>query len=91
MNGNEKKQFLTFGIAGHIVAAIAISFAVYGYVMAQVDEKIESKIEQVETAVQNNKEEIVETREQLSRQIKIGDDRIAEQIKTLIEVLKTDE
>ena len=58
MNGVEKKQFLTFGIAGHIVAAIAISFAVYGYVMAQVDVKIESSVEQLKTTVINNKEEI---------------------------------
>ena len=86
MNGRDKTA-VTVQLVGYIVASIILVFATYNYVMAQVDEKIITKYEQLESMMIESKKAAEKSERQLTRSIQASETRINDQIKTLIEVL----
>ena len=87
MNGREKKEAVTYHLVGVITAAVIATFMAYTFVMAQVDEEIKQESKRMEITVKANKEAIMETKSELTSRIKESEERIAGQIKTLIQVL----
>ena len=87
MNGSEKKEAVTYHLVGMIAAVVIATFAAYTFVMAQVDEEIKQESRRMETTVKANKEAIMEAKKELTSRIRESEERIADQIKTLLQVL----